>query len=157
MSWQHNVVNGSQPNFPAINRFSIGDEFGSGLRGELAVFTAFTSKLTQSQIEATFVRSSATILAANPQFFVHFPFAAGIGSPFSDLAGGGVETIRSGSWSASADPTNFDFVLTPARSGKAKRWNGSSWVSHPVKRWNGSSWDTHQIEGFDGTDWIVGK
>jgi hypothetical protein len=157
MTWAHNVVNGAQANFSAINRISIGDEFGSGLRGEVGLLTAFTSKLSSAQIEATFVRSSAAILAASPQFFVHFPFAAGIGSAFSDLAGGGSEIIRSGSWSASADPTNFDFVLTPSRTGKVKRWNGTTWDSHPVKVWNGTSWDTHMIKGYDGSSWVTGK
>ena len=157
LSWTHNPVNGAQNNFFAINRISIGDEFGSGFRGECAALAGFTSQFDFATVQSVFLRSSATILAASPKFFVHFPFATGIGSAFSDLAGGGVETIRSGSWSASADPTNFDFTLASSRSGKAKRWNGSGWDSYPVKRYNGSGWDIHPIEGFDGTGWIVGK
>lgn len=157
LSWSHNPVNAAQSNFFAINRISIGDEFGGGFRGECAALAGFTSQFTLSDIQSVFLRSSAAIMAAGPKFFTHFPFAAGIGSAFSDVAGGGVETIRSGSWSASADPTNFDFSLAASRSGKVKRWNGTGWDSHPVKRWSGTSWDAHSINGFDGTEWVVGK
>jgi len=44
-----------------------------------------------------------------------------------------------------------------SRTGKAKVWNGSAWVSHPVKVWNGSAWVEHPIKGHDGTQWVVGK
>ncbi len=44
-----------------------------------------------------------------------------------------------------------------SRTGNAKVWNGSSWVSHPVKVWNGSAWVDHDIKGYDGSTWIVGK
>ena len=43
------------------------------------------------------------------------------------------------------------------RTGKAKVWNGSAWVSHPVKVWNGSSWVEHPAKGHDGTQWVIGK
>lgn len=43
------------------------------------------------------------------------------------------------------------------RSGKAKVWNGSSWVQHPAKVWNGSSWVTARLKGHNGTEWITAK
>lgn len=157
MAWQRASVNGAQNNFPAIDRFSIGDEFGTGFRGELAVIAAFTSQMTNAQIESIFALRSATILDANPNFFAHFPSSAGIGSAFQDIAGGGVETIRGGSWSSSADPPNFNFSLPSARTGRVKRWNGSSWNSYLMKRWNGSGWDIHPVKGYDGSSWVLGK
>lgn len=51
----------------------------------------------------------------------------------------------------------YVYGVAPVRSGKAKVWDGSAWVSHPVKVWNGSAWVDHQIKGYDGTQWIVGK
>ncbi len=155
LSWSHSDLSGTRPNFGNVNRISIGDEFGSGMRGDMAVLTGFNIDMDDSAVEALFVRSSADILAASPVFFTHFPESAGIGSPFADLAGGGVETIRTGTWSASSDPDGY--VFSSSRSGKVKRWNGSSWVQHPVKRWNGSTWVTHPIKGYDGSSFVTAK
>jgi hypothetical protein len=154
LSWTHNNVT-SQPNYSAINRFSIGDEFGNGCRGDLAAFAAFTSEFNDASVEAAFLRKSADILALTPQFFVHWPEAAGVGGAFNDIADGGSENIRTGTWTATADPTNFDFSL--GRSGKPKVWDGSSWVQHPAKVWNGSAWAAHSMAGHNGTDFIVAK
>lgn len=156
MSWIHADLNGTRPNaLIAANRISIGDEFGNGLRGDIACLTGFTSEMNDAAVASTFVRSSADILAASPQFFVHWPEAAGISSPFADIAGGGVETIRTGTWSASADPPGFNFSL--GRSGKPKTWNGSTWVQHDAKVWTGSSWVSHKMLGHNGTDFVVSK
>lgn len=43
------------------------------------------------------------------------------------------------------------------RTGKAKVWNGSAWVSHPAKVWDGSSWVDHSMKGWDGSSWTLGK
>lgn len=43
------------------------------------------------------------------------------------------------------------------RTGKAKVWNGSAWVSHPAKVWNGSAWVDHPMKAWDGANWIIGK
>lgn len=63
----------------------------------------------------------------------------------------------------------FDTALTPSevvaaadpivagRSGKAKVWDGSSWVQHPAKVWNGSSWVPAKLKTHNGTDWITAK
>lgn len=155
MSWYHADFPGSPGNFSAINRFSIGDEFGNGFRGDAAVMTAFTSKLNDAAVEAAFVRSSADILALTPQFFVHWPAAIDLGDDFVDLAGGGIETIRTGSWSLSSDPPSYVFSL--GRSGKPKTWGGSSWDAHPAKVWTGSSWVQHPMLGHDGTGFIASK
>lgn len=154
-SWTHDFTNGNKGPNDDLNRFSIGDEFGDGFRGDLALLTAFESEFSNAAIEATFLRSSLAIMSLTPQFFVHFPQAEGIGSPFMDLAGGGVETIRTGTWTASADPPGFDFSL--GRTGKPKVWNGSSWVAHPAKVWNGSSWDIFPMSGYDGSEFVVSK
>jgi hypothetical protein len=154
-SWVHGDVSGTMAAGAAMNRFTFGDEFGQGPDGEYAVLTAFTQEFSDAQVEARFVRSSSGILGLSPQFFTHFPFASGIGSSFVDLAGGGVETIRTGTWSNSADPTGFDFSL--GRSGKPKVWDGSSWNQHPAKVWNGSSWVTHPMSAYDGSSFVVSK
>lgn len=140
----------------AINRVSIGDEFGTPYRGSLTCATIFTSEMTDAQVEATFLRSSAAVMAASPQFFVHFPEAAGLGSPFSDLAGGGIETIRTGTWDIADDPPSFDFTLA-SRSGKPKVWDGTTWVQHQAKVWNGTSWVNHAIKGHNGSSFVTAK
>jgi hypothetical protein len=96
-------------------------------------------------------------MAQSPQFYVHFPEAAGMGSPFVDIAGGGVETIRTGTMSVTADPPNFDFSLTPPRTGKPKVWSGTAWDNHPSKVWNGSAWVAHPANGYTGTDFVLAK
>lgn len=155
LSWTHGDFSGTRPNFLNVNRFTIGDEFGSGMLGDMAVLTAYAEDLDDAGVAARFGRSSADLLAASPLFFTHFPESAGIGSPFADLAGGGVETIRTGSWTASDDPDGYVFSST--RSGKVKRWNGSGWDQHPVKRWNGSAWVTYPIKGYDGSSFVTAK
>lgn len=47
--------------------------------------------------------------------------------------------------------------LTTARTGKAKVWNGSTWVQHPVKRWSGTAWELHPAKGWTGFQWLIGK
>lgn len=162
LSWQHGSFSSTQNFHNSIDRFSIGDEFGNGFRGELACLTSFDVKMDPTTIEATFERSSADILAANPLFFVHWPEADGAAGPFQDLSrdsggdlNGGVETIRAGTWSASDDPPGFNFLL--GRSGKPKIWNGSSFVQHQAKAWSGSLWVPHRMLGHDGTDFIASK
>lgn len=156
MTWIHADLNGTRPNAAeACDRISLGDEFGNGLRGDIACLAAFTDEFDDAGVASTFVRSSAGILAASPQFFVHFPEAAGIGSPFLDLAGSGEETIRTGSWSVSDDPVGFDFSL--GRSGKPKTWSGATWEQHQAKVWNGTSWVPHSMAGHNGTEFVVAK
>lgn len=155
MSWTHGNFPGSRGNYNATNRLCLGDEFGSGFRGDAAVLTAFTSEMNDAAVEATFVRSSVDILAASPQFFVHFPEAAGVGDPFSDIAGGGIEIIHTGDWTATADPPGYVFSL--GRSGKPKVWNGTDWAEHPAKVWDGTSWNVHPVKGYNGTEFIASK
>lgn len=155
--WVHVDVVSTQIIRSSINRFSIGDEFGNPYKGNLACLTAFTRMMTDAEVETTFARSSLNIMAANPQFFVHWPSASGISTPFTDIAGGGVETIRTGVWDVSADPPSYNFSLAPARSGFAKVWNGTSWVPHQGKTWNGTAWVNHPIKGYDGANWITAK
>lgn len=38
--------------------------------------------------------------------------------------------------------------------GGIKRWNGSTWVKHPVKVWNGSSWVSRPVKVWDGSQWV---
>ncbi len=90
-----------------------------------------------------------------PQFFVHWPEADGIDSAFVDIAGGGVETVRSGNWAVSADPPGFSFAL--GRSGKPKVWDGSSWSQRQGKVWNGSSWVSSKMNGDTVGGWITSK
>lgn len=155
LTWQHNDTNSARGNWPAIDRFTFGDEFGSGFLGDLACHAAFTTELSDAAIEGLFERSSLDILSMSPQFFTHWPLADGIGAPFVDLAGGGVETIRTGTWSASSDPTGFNFDL--GRSGKPKTWNGSSWDKHQAKVWNGSNWDPHPMSGYHDSAFVLSK
>jgi len=153
LTWSHSFMNGTRANYQNMNRFSIGDEFANGMEGDMALLAAWTSKLSNAEIEAIFLRSSKAILDAGPQFFVHFPEAGGLAEPFVDLAGGGTEASRSGPWTMSADPPSFDFSL--GRSGKPKVWDGTSWNPHDAKVWDGSSWTSHPMAGFDGTSWVV--
>ena len=155
LSWSHANFPGTQGDFAAMNRFSIGDEFGNGMRGDLANLVGFTSDNNDAGVEAIFGRTSSGILATTPQFFVHFPEAAGLGSSFVDLAGGGVETIRTGDWSATTDPAGYSFTL--GRSGKPKTWNGSSWPQHSAKAWTGSAWVEHPMKGHDGSSFVTAK
>jgi hypothetical protein len=152
ISWTHLDAGTAQGVFSNINRFCLGDEFGVQFRGNIACFSAFTSELTDSQIESLFVRSSSDIMAAAPQFFMHWPQADGLGSPFQDIAGGGVETIRTGNWDVSTDPPGYNFTL--GRSGKPKVWNGSSWVQHQAKSYDGSSWPACKLAGATVGGWV---
>jgi hypothetical protein len=51
----------------------------------------------------------------------------------------------------------FKITAAGSRTGKAKVWNGSVWVSHPAKVWNGSAWVAHPMKGWDGSSWTIGK
>lgn len=155
LSWTHLDALSAQAAAPAINRICLGDEFGVQFRGNIACLAIFLTKMTDSAIESLFLRSSADIMAASPAFFVHWPQANGIGSPFHDIAGGGVETIRTGNWDVSADPPGYSFAL--GRSGKPKIWDGASWTQHPPKVWNGSGWSVSKLSGATAGGWITSK
>lgn len=155
LNWIHDDTNDAVGGFSDLNRFSIGDELATGFQGDIACLAAFTSEFTDTEIESLFVRSSANIMNAGPKFFVHWPEAAGIEIPFVDIAGSGVETIRTGTWFISSDPNGYNFSL--GRSGKPKVWDGSSWVQHQAKIWNGSTWLAHPMSGYDGSDFIITK
>lgn len=154
LSWTHLDALSTQAAAPAIDRVSIGDEFGTPFRGNIACLAIFLTEMTDSAIEALFLRSSADVLAASPQFFVHWPEADGLGT-FHDIAGGGVETIRSGNWALSADPPGFSFAL--GRSGKPKVWDGAGWAEHSPKVWNGSAWIPGKLNGATVSGWITSK
>ncbi len=155
MSWTHLDALTTQTPRSAITRLCLGDEFGAAFKGNIACLAAFTTELSDSTISALFAKSSADILAAAPQFFAHWPQADGVGSPFHDIAGGGVETVRSGNWAVSADPPGFNFAL--GRSGKPKVWNGSTWVQHTAKVYSGSTWDSHKMNGAVSGSWITSR
>lgn len=155
LNWTHLDALSTQAAAAAIDRISIGDEFGTQFRGNIACLAIFLTEMTDAAIESLFLRSSADIMAASPEFFVHWPQADGIGSPFHDIAGGGVETIRSGNWDVSADPPGFSFAL--GRSGKPKTWDGTSWVQHVPKVWNGTGWSTAKLNGATVGGWITSK
>ena len=157
MTWTHQDALSSQSNQSAIDRFCLGDEFGDSFKGHAACLTAFTSELSDFEVELYFGTDSAGIMSASPQFFVHWPEAVGVGSPFSDIAGGGSEIIRTGTWTATADPPGYDFDLVQPRTGQPKVWNGSSWVSKPAKIYDGAGWPPHPINGYDGSQWTTSK
>jgi len=157
-TWGHVDMAGTKSDHSNCNRVSIGDEFSTGFRGELACLFGFTSLMDDASIEALFARSSADILNASPQFFAHWPEANGV--QFVDIAGGGTEvpSTRLGTWSVSADPTNFDFSLpVTGRTGKPKVYDGAAWNPHQAKVWNGSTWVNHPVSGYDGTQFVVSK
>lgn len=155
LSWTHLDALTAQASAPVINRICLGDELGVQFRGNVACLAVFLTEMTDSAIEALFLRSSADIMAATPAFYTHWPQANGIGSPFHDIAGGGVETIRSGNWDVSADPPGFSFAL--GRSGKPKLWDGSSWIQRQAKVWNGSIWVPAEMNGATSGGWIASK
>lgn len=45
----------------------------------------------------------------------------------------------------------------PSRSGNAKVWDGSSWVSAPAKVWDGATWANGVLKVWDGSAWVVAK
>lgn len=155
LSWTHIDANSSQSNQTTINRLCLGDELSGQFKGNVACLTAFETELSDGQIEALFERSSLDILNASPDFFVHWPEADGLSSPFQDIAGGGIETIRTGNWAMSDDPPGFDFTL--GRSGKPKVWNGTEWNKHQSKTFNGTIWNPSTMSGHDGTEWVASK
>lgn len=158
LTWTHLDMNGTRGNRGAVNRVCIGDEFGNGMRGEMACLFGFTSLLSDAAIEGLFVRDSASIISAPAQLFMHWPEASGV--QFADIAGGGTEvpSTRLGTWSVSADPTGYDFSLpVTGRTGKPKVWDGSAWNPHQAKVWNGSAWVNHPVSGWDGSQWTKSK
>lgn len=155
MVWSHLDSSTTQIARASINRLCLGDEFGSAFKGNIACLAAFTLELADVDIESLCQKSSANIMSVVPQFFVHWPEADGIDSAFVDIAGGGVETVRSGNWAVSADPPGFSFAL--GRSGKPKVWDGSSWSQRQGKVWNGSSWVSSKMNGDTVGGWITSK
>lgn len=155
MTWNHLDASSSQPNQSAINRMCLADEFGDSFKGHIACLAAFETELSDSNIELYFGIDSTTIMSATPDFFVHWPLAEGLGSPFVDIAGGGVETIRSGTWNMTTDPPGFDFSL--GRSGEPKVWDGASWEKHQPKVWNGTLWVPSAMNGATAGGWVTSK
>lgn len=154
-SWTHLDALSVQVARPQINRLCLGDEFDMQFRGNVACWVAFTSELSDLDIELFFERSSSDIMSASPQFFMHWPEAAGVSGAFEDIAGGGVETIRTGNWAVSADPPNYNFSLGP--SGKPKVWDGSSWVQRQTKTYNGTIWVPAKMAGATVTGWVTSR
>ena len=153
--WSHIDAISSQSNANLINRLCLGDEFGDEFKGTVACLTAFETEMDDAQIGALFTRNSLDIMDASPDFFVHWPEADGIVSSFEDLGGGGLETIRTGSWANVVDPPGFDFSLE--RSGKPKIWTGTDWVQYPVKTFQDDAWVLNKILGHDGIQWVTSK
>lgn len=157
LSWSHADTSSTYSSFSDLNRFCLGDEFGDGFRGELTCMAAFESELSDVDVESIFLRSSAGIMNAGPQFFVHWPESAGAAGPFVDIAGGGIETVRDGTWLTSDDPIGYDFSLTLGRSGKPKVWDGTDWKQYSIRFWNGSSWVERSAAGYNGSEFIAAK
>jgi hypothetical protein len=157
MVWVHIDALSEQTNQSTINRICLGNEFDESFKGHIACIVAFDSEFSDLDIEDYLGTHSAGIMSANPQFFVQWPESEGIASPFEDLAGGGVELIRTGTWATSADPPGYDFSLIQARTGKPKIWSGSAWESKPAKSYNGTIWSPHSMNGYDGTEWVASK
>lgn len=155
LNWTHLDALSSQAAASSINRICLGDEFDVPFNGNIACIAVFLQEMTDSEIESLFLRSSSSIISEGPQFFVQWPEADGIGSPFHDIAGSGVETIRTGTWNTSADPPSYDFSL--GRSGKPKIWSGSAWNQHQSKTWNGSLWVPSKMNGGTAEGWVTSK
>lgn len=51
----------------------------------------------------------------------------------------------------------FTVTSLPARSGRPKVWNGTSWESHDAKIWNGTSWEIHKAKGYSASTWVESK
>lgn len=66
-------------------------------------------------------------------------------------------TFTGGSALYSFLAAGFKTSVVVPRSGKAKVWDGSAWVSHPMKVWNGGAWVEHDAKGWDGSAWVIGK
>ncbi len=62
----------------------------------------------------------------------------------SGVAAGVVQTFRLGGG-------------PPARSGRPKVWDGTSWTRHDAKVWDGTQWIPHAMKGYDGSDWLDSK
>lgn len=45
----------------------------------------------------------------------------------------------------------------PLRTGMAKVWDGSSWISRPAKTWNGAAWVSKNMQAWDGASWKQSK
>jgi hypothetical protein len=43
------------------------------------------------------------------------------------------------------------------RTGKAKVWDGTQWVSHPAKTWNGTAWVVHPIKAQTASGMVTAK
>lgn len=153
LTWMHGDCDGAHPITGDMNRLSIGDEFGPIMRGNMAVLTAYMTEMSDAQVESTFLRSSSQLLAASPDFFLHWPEADGV--VFDELVGGGevVPGTLTGAWSVTPDPPGYDFSLAPARAGRIK----IDGVAYPTKVWNGSAWVEHPVKGYNGTDWVLSK
>lgn len=157
LTWIHGDFDTTEGTYLDIDRFCLGDEFGNGFKGDIAVLTAFYANYSDSTVAASFLRSSADILAQAPVFFCHWPSSMTLSDPFVDLAGGGeeIDGSRLGTWSLSADPPGFNFSL--GRSGKPKVYNGSSWDQHQAKVWNGTTWVNHPMKGYNGSSFVASK
>lgn len=57
-------------------------------------------------------------------------------------------------YSSGGTPYYPRLVITYTPAGGIKRWNGSTWVKHPVKVWNGSSWVSRPVKVWDGSQWV---
>lgn len=119
LAWTHldgDATGGPQgDDGPDIDRLCLGDPFGVGFQGDVAVVAAWAELLDDAAVEATFLRDAGLIHAAAPGVLAVFPEATA-GTPVPDLEGGPGETARTGGWVTSADPPAFTFGLGPANT-----------------------------------------
>jgi hypothetical protein len=74
---------------------------------------------------------------------------------------GNIKFFEMATWStvpalATRNAIVADFMAqhVAAPAGRAKVWNGSSWVVKPVKVWSGSAWVTKPVKVWNGSAWV---
>jgi hypothetical protein len=112
-AWQHGVSTGAGTHTdPGVsNAIQVGSNSETAAaQGDVAVSGIWTSQLSDAAIEAACTSKLADLMAATPAWAARYMQSAP--TNIQDLTGGGGnETGRTGTITATADPVGYDFTL----------------------------------------------
>lgn len=115
-AWAHGVsVGAGNHSDPGVSdNIRIGPSPADAVRGDVAVAALWTSALSDADVEAACTSALADLMAKSPTWAARFMLSAP--TSIQDLTGGGGnETARSGTVTATADPVGYNFALTTPR------------------------------------------
>lgn len=141
-AWVHqndtgNVGDGSGP----IDNIYLGGNGSASntWRGRIAAAAAWSTALSDVQVEAACTLAAADLLAASPGWMVRLNQASTATSVLDDTGNGGDQSAISGTTVDADEPPGWDYALTGSSGPAVTVWDGAAEVAATVTVWDGTT------------------